>query len=320
MAFVQLGKMNVDEQIISDSNLTTKHVFTISELQPSTRYYYRVISGDTSKIFKFQTLIENNSPFTFIAYGDTRSQHNVHLSVVQKMSEFDALFALHTGDNVGNGTNLEHWKIYFDIICNQSNFGCNVPIFYTMGNHERNASHWYDYFEMPHNNPEKNETFYSFNCNEAHFVCLNTYIPYDTGSVQYSWLLQDLENSKKMKWKFVFFHSPPFSSGSGHGSDIKVRNAFHPVFQYYNITMVFNGHDHTYERTNSLGGVTYVVTGGGGAPLYSLNNNPWTANKESSYHFCLILVDTNYVFFKMIRTDGIVGDSLRILSTNIFGH
>ena len=51
--------------------------------------------------------------------------------------------------------------------------------------------------------------------------------------------------------------------------------------------MVFTGHDHDYERSYKMAGghvagageqgVTYVVTGGGGAPLYAVGHSSFTA-------------------------------------------
>jgi hypothetical protein len=35
------------------------------------------------------------------------------------------------------------------------------------------------------------------------------------------------------------------------------------------VDIVFNGHDHNYQRS-LVRGVTYVVTGGGGAPIYEI--------------------------------------------------
>jgi hypothetical protein len=50
--------------------------------------------------------------------------------------------------------------------------------------------------------------------------------------------------------------------------------------------MVFNGHDHNYERTVPIGGVTYIVTGGGGKRLYKAGRNVWTAFSKRSTMRC----------------------------------
>jgi len=66
-----------------------------------------------------------------------------------------------------------------------------------------------------------------------------------------------------------------------------VQDALVPLFEQYGVDMVFNGHDHHYERTCPIragqcssaqeGGVVYYVTGGGGAPLYKTGARAATA-------------------------------------------
>jgi hypothetical protein len=77
--------------------------------------------------------------------------------------------------------------------------------------------------------------------------------------------------------------------------------------------MVFNGHDHIYERS-LRNGIWYIVTGGGGAPLYDVNQNPnpYQVYAEKTLHFCKLLIDGEQVTFEMIRADGTVGDSIVI--------
>jgi hypothetical protein len=41
-----------------------------------------------------------------------------------------------------------------------------------------------------------------------------------------------------------------------------------PLLADGGVDLVLNGHDHTYERFGPIGGTAFVVTGGGGAPLY----------------------------------------------------
>ena len=45
-----------------------------------------------------------------------------------------------------------------------------------------------------------------------------------------------------------------------------VRSDLVPLFEKYDVQMVFSGHDHDYER-GTVNGIKYVVTGGGGERL-----------------------------------------------------
>lgn len=62
-------------------------------------------------------------------------------------------------------------------------------------------------------------------------------------------------------WKIVIFHHPPYSGG-WHGSDMAVRGTFVPLFEQYGVQLVLSGHDHDYQRSEEINGVTYVVSGG----------------------------------------------------------
>ncbi|NUR93568.1 MAG: hypothetical protein HOY71_56645 [Nonomuraea sp.] len=70
-------------------------------------------------------------------------------------------------------------------------------------------------------------------------------------------------------FRVVVFHQPAWSC-STHGSTPAVDRWWVPVFERHRVALVLNGHDHNYQRFASPGGVTYIVTGGGGAPLYDL--------------------------------------------------
>jgi Calcineurin-like phosphoesterase len=68
----------------------------------------------------------------------------------------------------------------------------------------------------------------------------------------------------------VVFHHPAWSC-SRHDSHRQVDRLWVPVIERHRVALVLNGHDHNYQRFVSAGGVTYVVTGGGGRPLYPVD-------------------------------------------------
>ncbi|GAI54662.1 unnamed protein product, partial [marine sediment metagenome] len=66
-----------------------------------------------------------------------------------------------------------------------------------------------------------------------------------------------------------------------------------PLFEENGVDMVFNGHSHVYERYLH-NGIYYIVTGGGGAPLSTLqvdNEEPIRQVGETTFHHCVIDVD-----------------------------
>ena len=69
------------------------------------------------------------------------------------------------------------------------------------------------------------------------------------------------------KLRIIVFHHSPYEC-SGHGNDPAVIQQWVPIFEKHRVALVVTGHGHYYERFRSANGVTYLVTGGGGAELY----------------------------------------------------
>ncbi|MFQ6032282.1 MAG: dockerin type I domain-containing protein, partial [Candidatus Zixiibacteriota bacterium] len=153
------------------------------------------------------------------------------------------------------------------------------------------------------------ESYYSFDYGNSHFIGLDTEIPYGPSSAQYQWLKADLQGAYNNTFIFVFMHKHPYCAG-GHNSTIGLRDTLSPLFETYRVDMVFSGHSHFYQRNGPINGVTYIITAGGGAPLYTPAESSWTQYSEKSHHCVDFTVWPDSLKFKMVRTDGSVGDSL----------
>jgi 3',5'-cyclic AMP phosphodiesterase CpdA len=137
------------------------------------------------------------------------------------------------------------------------------------------------------------EGYYSFDWGPVHVVTLDTNSDYDPGSKQYQFLKRDLASTSR-PFKVFFSHHPAYSSGS-HGSTKKMQDYLQPLFEENGVQLVFAGHDHTYERT-IINGITYVVSGGGGAPLYGqeqLRENPKSLVFRKIYNFVQVDVTSD---------------------------
>ena len=86
-----------------------------------------------------------------------------------------------------------------------------------------------------------------------------------------------------MKHVFVVMHHPPFSI-SLHGGQAELREAWTPLFERYEVSAVFSGHDHVYSRAER-NGVRYFVSGGGGAPLYPRKSSSSKLDAEATLAF-----------------------------------
>jgi len=290
---------------VSDATVGTLHSFELTGLDTSTTYHYKVSSssGEMSVDNTFSTAIYQYEPFTFVAYGDNRTNDDDRAAVVKSIIDINPDIVFNTGDVVEDGNLDNRWKTWFST---DQEILDHIPYFVAIGNHEENADLYYDIWHFP-----GNEQWYSIDYGNAHFICLSTETTLD--GVQRDWLEADLINASQFAdWIFVFFHRPPYSSGD-HGSYLPARNAWCSLFEDYGVDIVFNGHDHDYERS-LVNGVYYIVTGGGGAPLRPVGTSEWTIYSEMTLHCCEISIDSLELDLKAIKPDGTVFDSFLIYS------
>ncbi len=136
---------------------------------------------------------------------------------------------------------------------------------------------------------------------------------------QLSFLKAALAESRKARWQVVAFHHPPFSSGEGHGSNLKVRSKWSPLFDEYGVDLVLTGHDHIYERTHPVcsdGSLNtrcpiYIVTGGGGRSLYPVTKEQpyWSRSRFKEHHFMKLTFLEDKIEVDAIKQDGSILDS-----------
>ena len=69
-------------------------------------------------------------------------------------------------------------------------------------------------------------------------------------SVLREWLINDLDSSS-LTWKIVVFHQPAFSSGNATVRNFQMRGVA-KFMEDHGVNLVFNGHEHNYQRTFPL--------------------------------------------------------------------
>ena len=284
------------------SGVLNYHHVMLTDLLPATEYFYRVVPwGDVKQFTTFPTQTET---FSYVVFGDTRTDSVAHQSVVDRMAAYEFQLVMHSGDLVSNGGSTSDWRTFFNV---EDTMLQNHHFLPAIGNHESPFWPYDTLFTLP-----DSEDYYAVNFGNSHFVILNTEM--DLYGAQRDWLIDDLftaSSDPSIDWIFVNLHRPPYSSGN-HGSQLDVRNAWCPLFETYGVDIVFAGHDHSYERTIPINGVIYIVTGGGGAPLYDVDSSTWTAYSEKTRHFCLIDITANKLLLRAIKPDGTVFDTLVI--------
>jgi len=79
---------------------------------------------------------------------------------------------------------------------------------------------------------------------------------------QRAWLDSELSKSDA-RWKIVFGHHMLYSNGV-YGNLKRVRDAFEEVLARHKVSLYLCGHDHDIQLLQPVGGVSYMVSGGGG--------------------------------------------------------
>ncbi len=204
---------------------------------------------------------ERFSNYGILIYGDSRTGHTTHQNLVNKMLVTNPKLTLHTGDLVSTGDSATDWNNFNNIT---SELRSETSFYPTIGNHELPIADYLTNFVLPNN-----EQWYSVDDNNVHYIILDSTTDISLGSAQYTWLENDLNNiGGDINFTVAVFHHPPYNTGAHDEDDAGFQTDIIPLFESKDVDIVFNGHDHNYERS-FVNGIYYVVAGGGGAPLYN---------------------------------------------------
>lgn len=259
------------------------HEVRIEQLKPNHQYQYQVSCTSDDQVIQseahhFSTVVEDDTDFTFLLYGDSRSHPDIHEDLATLMRkdvlEYNIPFVVHTGDFVTYGYDWTLWQE--DFFAPTRNLLSLTALLPAIGNHEVRQPIYYQYMDAPHN-----ESWYHKRYGHADFIALNSHISLKPDTEQMQWFAKKLEElqDSTARWKIVFFHHPPFSCTPDRkpGYD-PVRRHVVPLLEKYDVDLVLLGHDHLYGRTPKINGVMYLTSGGGGAGLY---NGRTDANNET---------------------------------------
>jgi len=210
-----------------------QHTYTITNLAPDTKYYYRVTVNQEVHSGTFRSAPDPNATtIKFFAYGDTRSNPSTHNQVAAEMvatylgdTNFQS-FIISVGDLVNHGNNESDWdNQFFDpSYQNIQEILANLPYQSCMGNHEESGVLFKKYFPYPF----VDGRYWSFDYGPAHFVVVDQYTNYGSGSAQLTWIENDLASTNKL-WKFIYLHAPGWSAGGGHSNSTNVQNRIQPL-------------------------------------------------------------------------------------------
>ena len=325
---VNYGVGNLSQQI-SDPVLTQQHVTLIGALTAGTTYMYQIVSGNaTSATSTFTTAALPGSTFSFAAVGDYGGGSSQETQVATNIANGGTQFVQTLGDNIyPEAQDPDFAAIYSDFDARfykpYATAMSHQTLWLAGGNHEYygNEAFW-QHIWMPNN-----ERWYSYNWGDAHILVLDTEQPFTPGTPQYQFVQTDLNASQSTVWRIVVIPRPPYSSLSNNSSSVKVRTYLVPLFEQQNVQLVLTGNSHNYERTYPLlggepqtsGGVTYIVSGGGGNGLnqFLISQPSWSAFRQAIYEHMRITVSPTSLQIEAISQTGSVFDSSTITSGSV---
>jgi len=296
------------------SEIYRVHQAYVCGLEPGTTYSYQVGQGKHwSPVYTFHTApdVEANpdAEVVFGYIGDSRGGYDVWATMAAQMKTRSPDLILFSGDAVTIGLTQYEWETFLE---SAEPLFATTPVVLTNGNHEANAVNFFSQFAMP--GDQENFGFsYGFarvfvaNDSPEDVNALATTIP--------TLIDADFTENASARWKLLMHHRPMWSSGSRHGSNVQLQDAWGPIVDKHHLDLVLNGHEHQYEMskplfnkqpvaTNDMGTV-YVVAGGAGAELYGFNPvGTWSAYNEESHVAALVRVRRTMLTLEPFRDDG----------------
>lgn len=262
------------------------------------------------------------TPFRFIVYGDTRftdpantkaASPPVRQALVRAIADADPAFVSVGGDIAYNGDDISDWKVWDSEteVWRQR----RITVYPVLGNHDlhgdqtRALANYFQRFPALENN-----RYYSVRAANTLMLVLDSSLE-ETSGPQGQWLARELGSiPADVDFVFLVLHHPPYTAssdsmpGGGHSARHPEQALARLLEERQGRTrarfVVFSGHVHNYERQEH-NGVTYFVTGGGGArpyPIDRLPNDPLNG-KSVNYHYLLVEVDHGNLKITMRRLD-----------------
>jgi len=312
------------KEFVSVDN-SKSHFIKVTGLNEGSVYDYQVIcgqgafqTGERDDSFQIKTAPRPGKSFTFAVYGDPRpgdtQTHRGHKEVITQVMGHEPAFCLILGDMVDDGAKTEHWEDFFQIA---SELLRRSAAYTVMGDndHAGGRGSYAKYF------PKLAKGYYRFEWGGVQFFALRAWDTrgqqrrreIDSESEQVRWLESELakEEVQKSPFRVVFLHDPVYIS-RGKSSET-VRRVWAPIFQKYRVDVVFASW-HLYERS-SYQGVTYIISGGGGAELIWMKKDPSFSSQAEArrHHFCRVDVDSDTMTIRAIATDGTVLDAITLM-------
>jgi 3',5'-cyclic AMP phosphodiesterase CpdA len=221
-------------------------------------------------------------PLIFAVAGDSRDGPDVYRRVLASVLEDGSQFLLHTGDLVNQGTEAL-WQGFQETMT-----GFNLPFYPVPGNHDSLDGELQGYLAYS----GAPAAHYSFDAGPAHFTLADSHNG-GIGAAELGWLQDDL-SATVQPVKLVFLHHPPFDPDGTDHIMAYGNEGFMALMVEQRVDAVFAGHIHAYVQ-GERDGVTYYVTGGAGAPVYT------TGHPQAFHHYLRVTVQQQEITVQVVQ-------------------
>ena len=219
-------------------------------------------SGHTHRSTAFVPSLPER-PATVWAVGDGNAKrHGQAVAALIARSKPDLL--LYLGDVYRHGTAAEFAGNYMSSYGRLAKITAPTP-----GNHDwPNHATGYDAYWRQ----ERGRTpppWYTFTVAGWQILSLNSQMKHGRASPQYHWLLPRLRAPGTCR--IAYWHRPRYSAGVEHGNQHDLREMWDALRGH--AALVVSGHEHDMQRLKPIDGITELVVGAGGAPLYPVRRS-----------------------------------------------
>lgn len=272
---------------------------------------------------------------------------------IEERAGFPVRFVVQSGDAVFGGRFADQWNVSFTPLIERLMGEGKVPYLFAVGNHDvsampvrssereaglRNATAAMAKLWPPDGSPRRLKGYPTFGFGYGRFfiIALDSSIASDP--TQLTWVKKQLEGLDRRRFSTVIalFHHPPLTTGPHGGRLVEptsqaMRQIYMPLFRAHHVRMTITGHDHFYdhfvEHYEDAAGthrMDHIVSGGGGAPIYSYRGEqdlklyeataapqrvrvehlikPGVQEADNPHHFVVFEVDGDRIWLQVIAT------------------
>ncbi|MBU2511157.1 metallophosphoesterase [bacterium] len=248
-----------------------------------------------------------NSDYYFNVFGDPQNGKAVYSHLVAvALTGANPAFTVIVGDMISSPTEVEQWPAFKAV---STPLMAKGDFWVVIGNHDIEDRNSLETLRTYY--PDVPESgYYARQNNGIYNIFLNSQ-EFDTDKItetQLDWLEQQLmhEGASRGRIPIVYSHRPPFPQNRHKDEPFQDNEAIHELLLHYNVRLMISGHEHNYSRYER-DGVTYLITGGAGAALYT------EAGDNTFYHFTRIFVGDGFLTVRIIGVFGKKYDEFKII-------